>query len=272
MDSRSGMETQEFEHVVAEEKKNRIVQGEIATTTKQTAKLDKMTVAIIVTLITGILLFFISQVINIEFKYKTMIRGIDRNRGASGWPTSGFMTALGVEYPGLAGIHFKNKNLPTAIYLIYRDSTFGQSSCFVNNTSEILAAMYMRSIEYNDMSAQDLICSTWGNTSQPIRQEGCVSDCKSSTDVGDMISKGIGTGSLGFFALGAVKATGAVTGIGSIVSIGAGVAISYFQQKSREKAQNASANCGTSSSSSTVSDGRVGIDVGDGSDTFKCSS
>ena len=269
-DSRSAMETEEFRRLVSEQQKNSVISGEIAVTSKQTAKLDKMTVAIIVTLILGIIFFIVSQIINIEMKYKTLIRGIDRNK-PSNWPTSGFFTALAVEYPGLASIHCPNKNLPTAAYLCFNIPPFSTSTCFNDKTRQILFAMMRRSRETENLSAQDLICITWGNSSSVIRAEGCVNDCQSSTNVGDMISKGVGVGSLGFFAGGAIKDSASWAGpLGGVAGIGAGVAISYFQDKQRQDAQNKSANCGSSSSVSTrrVSSERVG----DSDDTVSCGS
>ncbi len=84
MDDRSGAETREMEHLVSEQRKNRIISGEIAVTSKQTAKLDKKTTGLIIALISGVVLFILSQFINIYFKYEKMIRGIDKHK-PSNW-------------------------------------------------------------------------------------------------------------------------------------------------------------------------------------------
>ena len=247
---RGAQETQEMELLVSEEHKNAAISGEIATTSTQTAKLDKMTVAVIMTLIVGILFFIISQVINIYMKYKVMIRGIDNNK-PSDWPTSGFFTALAVEYPGLAGIHFKNKSLPTAVNLCFNVPPFSTSTCFNTSTMQILSAMYNTSIEYNNMSAHDLICNTWGNSSSTVRDGGCVSACTSKADIAGMISGGVGMGSMGFFAGHAISSTAKFAGpLGALLGIGAGIGLSYLQSKQAQDAQNASANCSSSSSAS----------------------
>ena len=225
-DGKSALETKEMARLVSEQKRNSIISGEIAVTSKETAKLDKTTVGIIITLIVGLALFFISQIVNLELKYKKLIRGIDRHK-PSNWPVSGLTTALYVEYPGLAGISFPNKNLPTAAFLSFMAPPYATNSCWLNNTSQILFAMMERGLIEENLSAQDLICLSWGNSAAG---QTCANDCQSSSPWPGMVSGGIGMGSLGAFA-GGMTEIGAVTLAGGVAGIVAGGLISYFNHK-----------------------------------------
>lgn len=217
-DQESMAEDQLLGQLVSVDKKSEQVQATIAFATKEIAKYTKEMDIMIAGILISILIFVGVELLMTFIKHKRMIKGIDK-ANASGWPVSGFATALAYEYPALAEwIGFSNKYLPVAAYICF--NYMQNITWFQKHTALALNAMAMQAkqgaegVDAGQLSAMGIICGkvSWGD-SCTNQVDACKSRCPTKgAKVTDYVS-----GAMGSMASGAFAGNAIVPGVGAVV-------------------------------------------------------
>lgn len=213
-------------------------------------KFKRISIALLSTVVAMIALVVVQRLITVYFTYKFMIQQLSSNKPSS-WPTSGFNTALCVEYPALAGFFgFSNSALPTAAYFCYTTKELWE--CFKDNQRENLASMFDQSVKGSkdptapsNYNAITIICRGWANATgcRPTVESGlCVIPCPTSGVNAANVAMSALHGGIGLafsgHMLGAVpalsSAAGAMTGIGAVVGAALTAVSSYMNAKANQ--------------------------------------
>lgn len=241
-------EDQLLGQLVSVDKKSEQVQATIAFATKEIAKYTKEMDIMITGILISLLIFVGVELLMTFIKHKTMIQGIDKAH-ASGWPASGFATALAFEYPALAGwIGFSNKYLPVAAYICFnymQDITwFQKHTALALNAMAMQAKQGAEGVDAGQLSAMGIICGkvSWG-ASCTTKVDACKARCptKGATAT-DYVSGAMGSITSGIFA-GNAMLPGIGGAIGGLVFGGLGAWNAGNKVKEQNDATRQANNC-----------------------------